>query len=90
MKVELTDGEVRSIGEGRWLRAYWKRVVVSFAVCVAVAVLADRMVPEDETGWGFLLHVIVVLLPIFTVSMLWLTKQVKAGKRLLAERQGEE
>jgi len=89
MKVELTNGEVRSIGERRWLKAYWKRLAVGFAVSVAVVVLADSMVPEDLTGWGKSAILIVALLPYCIVCFVWVRKQDKAGKRLLVECQDE-
>jgi len=90
MKVELTDSEVRGIGERRWLRGHWKWLAVWGAISVVVVVLVMEIKPEGLTTWVNFAILLAALLPYGIGCSVWVRKQDKAGKRLLAERQGEE
>ena len=90
MKVELTDKEVRGLGESRWMKAYWKRLLVCLLVSLALMAVNTMYLPEDTPSGIALLWAALVCLPVAVGYGIALYKSNKAGKRLLAEYQGEE
>jgi len=86
MKVELTDKEVRGIGESRWMKAYWLKLLVCLLVVMVLAAVTARYLPENAPIGLDLLWMV----PVAAGFGIALYKSNKAGKRLLAEHQGEE
>jgi len=87
MLVELTDKEVRMVGEQRWLWRKWGWKALAFAlVCVWTVALAYAM-PEPTEIWSTLLRVVIqIAFPV--MYYVWLIKRMsKAGRRFLENTQ---
>ncbi len=85
MKLELTDGEVRAIGERRWLRRYWKRFVAinGGGLIIILAGLTPLSLMEVE-GRELVAYPLIILWGvIYLISML---KMDKSGKNFLKEQ----
>ena len=85
MLVELTDKEVRMVGEQRWLRPRWVRFLVFLAVWGVAVIAGHYLVPVDAVLWVKVVVLIASITPgiIFGV---WYNKNIsKAGKLFLEE-----
>ena len=86
MKLELNNKEVAEVGQNRWTRKYWKRIVVInggllvavFAVIVPISIL-------DIKGEEYISCTLMTLwLIIYGITLLRINR---AGKRFLKEQQ---
>ena len=86
MKLELSDKEVRGIGEGRWIRKHWKRwISINFGSLVAIlAILAPLSILEVENREYIAYPLIFLWGVIYIISM---AKTDKVGKKFLKEQQ---
>lgn len=86
MKLELSDNEVRGVGERRWTTKYWKRLIgINGGLLVIIlAILAPLSILETE-GREYVAYPLIVLWGIvYTITLL---KISKVGKKFLKEQQ---
>ena len=82
-KMELEEKEVKAIGERRWLRHHWKKVltlngglfVVALGISIALAIL--------DVGWRVYV-VYPILAVLIVVYILTMRRMEKAGRESLA------
>ena len=86
MLVELTDKEVRMVGEQRWLMSCWKRAFAGLVAWTVLCLLSRYMLYVAAESW-LRLVVLAVVAIIGVVYFVWyMRKYDKAGKRLLHEQ----
>ncbi len=81
-KLELNDKEVRAIGERRWFRKYWKKLLIlvggAFGIILGIAILLSIL---DVSGREYItMPCFVVWVVIYLLSVV---RMDKAGKRFL-------
>lgn len=85
-KVELSESEVKSIGERRWFRKCWRRVISVIGIPLLVAFVVVATIPKGEFGASpvLLWAVIVPLLVLSVVAyFIYVRKVIKSGKAFL-------
>lgn len=82
-KMGLDEKEVKVIGERRWLRHYWKKMLALIGGLFVVALCASITLSVLDVGWR--VYVIIPLLVIWgVVYILSMRRMKKAGRGLLA------
>jgi len=87
MKLELSESEVKGLGERRWLKRYWKKTIVLvgglLVASLLSAILSGLCV---ETEW-VRLTIVLPILTLWLISCIFLmVKMDKAGKQFLREQ----
>ena len=86
-KVELNDKEVRQVGERRWVRKHWKRLLwvaggwFAVYICMVSALIYYDIQWKDYCVFSYLIVGVLLFLKI------WDRGRIKAGKQFLKKTQ---
>lgn len=83
MKVELSEREIRDIGENRWIGRHWKKTLLPWLVALLGMIGVGILLPEGMSIWlrGLCLApAVIIFVALYTR---WLVKMLKAGRIFL-------
>ena len=86
MKLELSDKEVREIGENRWLNKHWGKFMITImgSLVILMAILIPLAILDIENR-DYIAYPLIILWG--GIYILGLIKVNKEGKKFLKEQQ---
>ena len=89
--VELTEKEIRVVGELRWQKASWKRSCLYAAGSIALW-LAITVLTVGLTEWGVMrnIGVLAAVIPIVILAIWYLVRLGKEGRKFLEYVKGNK